>query len=699
MFDAISVIMSSKHNNIKLYRIKRPTVQLETDVKDTVRKMPVVLTDEQLVRLKQHEYASEGNTLFDPFMEKFWTWLVQYCPLWMAPNLITILGLALNIGTSILLIVTTHEAKESCSRWMYIFTAFGLFFYQSLDPGEQARRTNSQSPLGELFDHGCDSVSAIFVTIACCCGIQLGVYPWLMFWCCILSYFAFYCAHWQTYISGKLRFGRLDCTETQFSFITFYIISTIYPNFWTISIPFVQLDFRILAALLIIGSTLWSSYNNCKRISEGGCGIEGSSVAQTSIVFPAIPIFILIVFSLITANNSKTHLLEKHTSLYLLAYGIVFSKFTNRLIVYSVFDLLSSSNDQPTTFEQALARYLEYKERFEKIENDYDEFQTSSLTYEQELETQLEQLTQQNRRFQSELFQERATNEQYHERTEQTLKQYDKRIDHLQNELHGKNNLNEKLTAYIRELEQQNDDLERGKRTLAVSLETFEKQLNQALEQNALLENELDEKEQLTETVQRLRDETRDLREELDVLHKNKQPPTATNNDETINSSRMKSILDTTTTTVAEKNSQPNHPDFYNGEQQSKLRSTSLLNYDRNGYSSKKPLTTPSMINTEFTKIVIPTSFSSSKISNVSSQTDGSSGSTNGGLFGDISTPITISTRIHALNMISEAFRRFTAIEATLAAQRKASHRPRVNSAVPLKQQQNNCVNNNETTT
>lgn len=37
-----------------------------------------------------------------------------------------------------------------------------MFIYQSLDAidGKQARRTNSQSPLGELFDHGCDSVSA-----------------------------------------------------------------------------------------------------------------------------------------------------------------------------------------------------------------------------------------------------------------------------------------------------------------------------------------------------------------------------------------------------------------------------------------------------------------------------------------------------------------------------------------------------------
>lgn len=44
---------------------------------------------------------------------------------------------------------------------MIFFTALGLFLYQSLDAidGKQARRTKSSSPLGELFDHGCDSVS------------------------------------------------------------------------------------------------------------------------------------------------------------------------------------------------------------------------------------------------------------------------------------------------------------------------------------------------------------------------------------------------------------------------------------------------------------------------------------------------------------------------------------------------------------
>lgn len=36
-----------------------------------------------------------------------------------------------------------------------------MFIYQSLDAidGKQARRTGTSTPLGELFDHGCDSIS------------------------------------------------------------------------------------------------------------------------------------------------------------------------------------------------------------------------------------------------------------------------------------------------------------------------------------------------------------------------------------------------------------------------------------------------------------------------------------------------------------------------------------------------------------
>lgn len=73
---------------------------------------------------------------------------------------------------------------EPPPRWTCFLCALGLFIYQSLDSidGKQARRTNTSSPLGELFDHGCDSISTIFVALSACISCQLGHYPnWLFF--------------------------------------------------------------------------------------------------------------------------------------------------------------------------------------------------------------------------------------------------------------------------------------------------------------------------------------------------------------------------------------------------------------------------------------------------------------------------------------------------------------------------------------
>ena len=45
--------------------------------------------------------------------------------------------------------------------WIPVMVAVGMFIYQTLDAidGKQARRTGSSNALGELFDHGCDSIS------------------------------------------------------------------------------------------------------------------------------------------------------------------------------------------------------------------------------------------------------------------------------------------------------------------------------------------------------------------------------------------------------------------------------------------------------------------------------------------------------------------------------------------------------------
>lgn len=92
-----------------------------------------------------------------------------------------------------------------------------------------------------------------------------------------------------------------------------------------------------------------------------------------------------------------------------------------------------------------------------------------------------------------------------------------KQISKLQDELAECKSLKEEMQKYIRALEQKNDDLERTNRCAMFSLGEFEAKLNEALERNAILESELDEKDELAETVQRLRDEARDLKQELAV--------------------------------------------------------------------------------------------------------------------------------------------------------------------------------------
>ncbi|KAG9337880.1 hypothetical protein JZ751_027532 [Albula glossodonta] len=124
--------------------------------------------------------------------------------------------------------------------------------------------------------------------------------------------------------------------------------------------------------------------------------------------------------------------------------------------------------------------------------------------------------------------------QQYKEKLEQQYAQSYKQISVLEDDLGQTRGIKEQLHKYVRELEQANDDLERAKRSAPdpshqmrqrlatiVSLEDFEARLNQAIERNAFLESELDEKESLLVSVQRLKDEARDLRQELAVRERN----------------------------------------------------------------------------------------------------------------------------------------------------------------------------------
>lgn len=86
--------------------------QFEAKTTEIIRHLPAILNDEQIENLKKHKYDTEGKTLLDPYMDKYWTWLVEFFPSWMAPNLITTIGLVMHVSASILLMILTNGAKE-----------------------------------------------------------------------------------------------------------------------------------------------------------------------------------------------------------------------------------------------------------------------------------------------------------------------------------------------------------------------------------------------------------------------------------------------------------------------------------------------------------------------------------------------------------------------------------------------------------
>nr|CAD7600023.1 unnamed protein product [Timema genevievae] len=195
-----------------------------------------LLSPTQLKRLGEHKYSYSSSSLLDPFLQPYWNWLVSKVPPWLAPNLITVVGLIINILTTLILVWFSPDARGEAPRWACLICALGLFVYQSLDAidGKQARLTGTSTPLGELFDHGCDSIStAVFVALSACVAVQLGHYPAWMFFQCFCAMTLFYCAHWQTYVSGTLKFSKIDVTEAQFTIIFIHLVSAIFgPSVW-----------------------------------------------------------------------------------------------------------------------------------------------------------------------------------------------------------------------------------------------------------------------------------------------------------------------------------------------------------------------------------------------------------------------------------------------------------------------------------
>lgn len=153
--------------------------------------------------------------------------------------------------------------------------------------------------------------------------------------------------------------------------------------------------------------------------------------------------------------------------------------------------------------------------QLEEKEAELIEYQESSRELELELQKQLELSEKRNQELSAVNCRLQRDYEELKSKSVRERQDLVHKVEELSQELLMQQTHNKTLTEGIRNLEQMNDDLERSKRALAATLEDFETKFNSQIEKNVLLENELGEKSELEEVIQRLKDEARELREEL----------------------------------------------------------------------------------------------------------------------------------------------------------------------------------------
>ncbi|VDO09276.1 unnamed protein product [Rodentolepis nana] len=240
------------------------------------------LSPEQLINLKEHKYSCRGSSISEKYFQVFWTSLVPYIPKNVAPNTITLIGLILNTLSVLILLCYSPDLKSNVPSWALVTTAICVFIYQTLDAldGKHARQTNTVSPLGELFDHGCDAVASVFVPLCLCVTVGIGTHPSIVFIQFFTFLAMFYLAHWQCYITGYLEFGKIDVTEGQISVMGLLLWTSVFGvEFWSYRIPLIEMPLKFIPFLVISAMALVNIRNFFTVLSQGGAGKAGTTVA------------------------------------------------------------------------------------------------------------------------------------------------------------------------------------------------------------------------------------------------------------------------------------------------------------------------------------------------------------------------------------------------------------------------------------
>eukprot|EP00413_Alexandrium_margalefii_P037474 CAMPEP_0204600210 /NCGR_PEP_ID=MMETSP0661-20131031/55305_1 /ASSEMBLY_ACC=CAM_ASM_000606 /TAXON_ID=109239 /ORGANISM="Alexandrium margalefi, Strain AMGDE01CS-322" /LENGTH=399 /DNA_ID=CAMNT_0051611001 /DNA_START=29 /DNA_END=1223 /DNA_ORIENTATION=+ len=285
--------------------------------------------------LLRYKYSGNDYSLYyihvvEPLAER----LMQRCfPAWLAPNVITITGLAL-VGVAHLAMAWYCPLLEGeAPSWVYALCAASLATYQLLDAsdGKQARRTGSGSALGVMLDHGCDAVNIVVSGITMAATLQMGA-TWKSLFLVGISATVFFCATLEEFYAGSLDLpGPINGPNE--GLLIMYCIHAhaafAGPGFWaeeSIVLPGLKNHSVFLLATTVCCTTtiVMANVRNLLRLL-GRTGFLGACRK-------AAPYFTAVGLTLAWIILDPTSLEQRPRSV-LWAYGLIYSLSTTRTIL------------------------------------------------------------------------------------------------------------------------------------------------------------------------------------------------------------------------------------------------------------------------------------------------------------------------------------------------------------------------------
>ncbi|ETW01153.1 hypothetical protein H310_06755 [Aphanomyces invadans] len=285
-------------------------------------------------QLPKYKYSgNDKSLLYNYFLSPLAQRIVDtFFPPWLAPNTITTGGLGLVALSHLILAYYAPTLDGVAPPAAYLFSAAALFWYQVLDvtDGKQARKTGNSSPLGLLFDHGCDAVNVVFSACTMTSTMLMGPSIWslglLLSPSCVFLF-----ATWEEYYTGTLDLGLINGPNEGLAimYIIYAITAMTGPAFWTQ--PCVVYPALPNNAVFVIATAFGAG---------GQCLVNVFNVAQA--VKPSefvgalgriAPFIAFLGASLAYGVYSPSNILASHPRLFLWTIGLISCKMVMHIML------------------------------------------------------------------------------------------------------------------------------------------------------------------------------------------------------------------------------------------------------------------------------------------------------------------------------------------------------------------------------